>query len=130
MKGEKKMTKSKTAIAIAILVFAMAFSLFALPTNAQPGVTLRTYPFVDAIPNPVGVGEDLLIRFGILQQTPNVAFGYSGLTVTITRPDGTTETRGPFATDSTGGTYTLYPATQVGTYKVKANFPQQVCTFE
>jgi len=123
------MTKNKTAIAIAILMFAMAFSLFALPTNAQPGVTLKTYPFVDAIPNPVGVGEDLLIRFGILQQTPNVAFGYSGLTVTITRPDGTTETRGPFTTDSTGGTYTLYPATQVGTYKIKANFPEQVWTF-
>jgi len=123
------MTKSKTAIAIAILMFAMAFSLFALPANAQPGVTLKTYPFVDAIPNPVGVGEDLLIRFGILQQTPNVAFGYSGLTVTITRPDGTTETRGPFTTDSTGGTYTLYPATQVGTYKVKASFPEQVWTF-
>jgi hypothetical protein len=110
-------------------MFAMAFSLFALPANAQPGVTLKTYPFVDAIPNPVGVGEDLLIRFGILQQTPNVAFGYSGLTVTITRPDGTTETRGPFTTDSTGGTYTLYPATQVGTYKVKASFPEQVWTF-
>ena len=63
-----KMTKSKTIIAIAILIFAMAFSLFALPTNANRAPTLKTYPFIDAIPNPVGVGEQVLIRFGIFMR--------------------------------------------------------------
>jgi hypothetical protein len=123
------MTKTKTAIAIAILMFSMAFSLVALPTNAQPGVSRKTYAYVDAIPNPVGVGDECLIRFGIFQQTPNVAFGYSGLTVTMVKPDGTTQTLGPFMTDSTGSGYTLHTFSELGTYKLTANFPEQIWTF-
>jgi hypothetical protein len=72
----------------------MAASLVAYPANAQPGVTRKTYCFVDAVPNPVGAGDDCLIRFGIFQQTPNVVYGYSGLTVTMVNPDGTTTTLG------------------------------------
>lgn len=121
----KLLARKTMAIAVAFLILAMTFSLVALPTNAQPGVTLKTYAFIDAIPNPVGVGEDVLIRFGILQQLPNVADGYEGLTVTVTRPDQTTETLGPARTDSTGGTYSLYTPNQEGTYKLKTNFPEQ-----
>ncbi len=120
------MTRNKTTITIAILVFAMAFSLFASNSNAQPGVTLRTYPFIDAVPSPVGVGEDVLIRFGILQQLPSVADGYEGLTITVTKPDNTTQTLGPLKTDSTGGTATLYVPNAVGTYTLKLNYPEQV----
>jgi hypothetical protein len=126
--GEWKMTKSKTTIAIAILIFAMAFSLFALPTNAQ-GTKLRTYPFVDAISNPAGVGEQVLIKVGILQQAPNVVFGYTGLTVTVVKPDGTTETLGPVRTDSTGGSYVMYTPNEAGTYKLTGHFPEQIWTF-
>ena len=122
------MTNSKTAIAIAILVFAMAFSLFALPTNAQTP-KLRTYPFVDAISNPSGVGEEVLIRVGILQQTPNVAYGYTGLTVTVVKPDGTSQTLGPVTTDSTGGSYVMYTPSTAGTYKLTGHFPEQIWTF-
>jgi hypothetical protein len=67
----------------------------------------------------------VLIRFGILQQLPSVEDGYAGLTVSITRPDNTTETLGPITTDSTGGTARLYTPNQVGTYKLKLNFPEQ-----
>ena len=125
-----KMTKYKTTIAIAILTFAMAASLIALPAYAQPPVEQRkTYCFVDAVPNPVGVGDDCLIRFGIFQQTPNVVFGYSGITVTMVKPDGTSETLGPFGTDSTGAGYTMHTFATAGTYKLTAHFPQQVWTF-
>jgi hypothetical protein len=121
-----KIAKNKTAaIVIAILIFAMAFSLFALPTNAQPGTSLKTYPYVDATPNPVGVGEQTLIRFGILQQLPSVEDGYAGLTISVTKPDTATETLGPYTTDSTGSTVALYTPNQVGTYKLKLNFPEQ-----
>ena len=121
-----KLFKCETYATIAILILSMAVSFVALPAIAQPGVTLKTYPFIDAIPNPVGVGEDVLIRFGILQQLPSVEYGYEGLTVTVTKPDGNTETLGPFKTDSTGSTYTMYKPTAAGTYKLKLNFPEQV----
>jgi hypothetical protein len=118
------MTKYKTTIAIAILIFAMAFSIVALPTKAQPGVTLKTYPFIDAVPNPTGVGQEVLLRFGILQQLPSVQYGYSGLTITVAKPDGTTETLGPYTTDSTGGSGVLYTPTQVGNYNFTTHFPE------
>jgi PQQ-like domain len=123
------MTNYKTAIAVTILVFAMTFSFVALPAKAQPGVTLKTYPFIDAVPNPTGVGEEVLLRFGILEQTPNVVYGYPGLTITVVKPSGTTETLGPYTTDSTGGTGVLYTPTEVGTYNLTTNFPAQVWTF-
>lgn len=125
-----KMTKYKTTIAISILVFAMAASLIALPANAQPPVEQRkTYCFVDAVPNPVGTGDECLIRFGIFQQTPNVVYGYSGITVTMVKPDNTSTTLGPFGTDSTGAGYTMYTFATAGTYKLTAHFPQQVWWF-
>jgi len=122
-----QIAKNKTAaIAIAIfLMSAVAISLVALPAMAQPGTTLKTYPVIDATPNPVGVGEQVLIRFGILQQLGSVELGWKGLTVSVIRPDNTTETLGPYTTDSTGGTTVLYTPNQVGTYKLKTNFPEQ-----
>ena len=122
-----QLAKNKTAaIAIAIfLMSAMAISLVALPAMAQPGVTRKTYPFIDADPNPVGVSQQVLIRFGILQQAGSVEWGWKGLTVSIIRPDNTTETLGPYETDSTGGTATIYTPSQVGIYKLKLNFPEQ-----
>ncbi|MEM2082002.1 MAG: hypothetical protein QW744_07015, partial [Candidatus Bathyarchaeia archaeon] len=67
-----KLIKCKTYTAIAILTFAMAISLVALPATAQPGVTLASFPILDVVPNPVGVGENALIRFGVMQQLPSV----------------------------------------------------------
>ena len=115
--------KPKTAIAL-LITSIFAVSLLAVPSaNAQ--LTQKTYAFIDATPNPVGVGEQVLIRFGITQQLGSVQYGWEGLTVTIVKPDGTTETRGPYKTDSTGGTAIVYVPEQTGTYKLTVNFPEQ-----
>ncbi len=109
-------------------MLAMAASLVASPvTKAQPGTTLKTYPFVDAIPNPVGVGEQVLIKFGVLQELGSVEYGWSDLTVTVVKPDGTTQTLGPKDTDSTGSTYEMFVPDDAGTYKLTAHFPEQGC---
>jgi len=121
-----KLIKCKTYAAIAILTFAMAISLVALPATAQPGVTRASFPILDVVPNPVGVGENALIRFGVMQQLPSVYDGYEGLTLTITKPDGTTENFGPYKTDSTGSTFMNYVPATTGTYKVKMVFPEQI----
>ncbi|MEM2999271.1 MAG: hypothetical protein QXX34_01950 [Candidatus Bathyarchaeia archaeon] len=116
-----------TAIAI-VLMFAMAASLVALPTaNAQ--ATKQTYAFIGAKPNPVGVGQEVLLHFGITIPTRNVNDKWRGLTVTVTRPDVTTETLGPFDTDSTGGTGTVYRPTMAGNYTLQAHFPEQWYNF-
>jgi hypothetical protein len=84
-----------------------------------------TYAFIGALPNPVGVGQEVLLHVGITQPLTNVAYGWDDLTVTVTRPDGHTETLGPFRTDATGGTGTVYVPTMAGNYTLQTHFPEQ-----
>jgi len=95
--------------------------------DAQPFMptTKKTYPYVGLIPSTVGVNQEVLIHLGILTTTAGTIHSWEGLTVTVTKPDGTTQTLGTFSTDSTGGTGTSYTPTQVGTYSFKTNFPEQ-----
>jgi outer membrane protein assembly factor BamB len=121
--------KSKATAVSLFLMFAMAVSLFALPAaNAQ--ASAKTYPYIGAMPNPVGVGQEVLFHFGISEAAAHPQEGWEGLTVTVTRPDGTTETLGPFKTDTTGGSGTVYVPTTAGTYYVQTHFPEQVVTAE
>ena len=123
MKTLKNKTMA-TLIAL-ILVSSMAISLVALPTaNAQSKMT--TYAFIGATPNPVGVGQQTLLDVGITDQLNSVSLGWTGITITVTAPDGTVTTLGPFRTDATGGTGTTFTPTMVGTYTLQTNFPQQV----
>ncbi|NVM24048.1 MAG: PQQ-binding-like beta-propeller repeat protein, partial [Desulfobacterales bacterium] len=57
---------------------------------------------------------------------PTTTDGWEGLTVTVTKPDGTTETLGPYRTDSTGITGDIYVPNQVGTYYLQTHFPEQM----
>ena len=121
------MSNRKVATVITIVLsFAIATSLIAIPYGyAALDYHKTTYPYVGSTPNPVGVGEETLIHLGISDEMQDYFHGYTGLTVTVTKPDGTTETLGPFRTDSTGGTGTIYRPTQVGTYYLQTNFPAQ-----
>src|SRR4030067_3584566 len=96
-------TKAMSSILTLILVSSVALTLLALPTaNAQS--TRITYPFIDAIPNPVGVNQETLLNFGALNYLTTATDGWKGITVTITKPNGDIETLGPINTDSTGAT--------------------------
>ncbi|MGD6850981.1 MAG: hypothetical protein ACQCN6_02845 [Candidatus Bathyarchaeia archaeon] len=104
----------------------MVMTIPAIPTTtAQENNTQATYPFIEAIPNPAGVGQRVIVRFGILQALANTFLGWKNITVTVVKPDNHTETLGPFTTDSTGGSTTIYIPDQIGTYKLTTNFPEQ-----
>ena len=107
-----------------ILLSSIAISLTSISTVSAQGA-LKTYAFVGATPNPIGVGQQAVFRFGITDQLAAPEYAWTGLTVTVTHPDGTTETLGPFKTDATGGTYTLYTPSIVGNYTIQSHFPQQ-----
>jgi outer membrane protein assembly factor BamB len=119
----KKKTMS-SAIAI-FLMSTVVLTLLALPT-ANGQATRIAYPFVDAVPNPVGVNQETLINFGLINFLQTAADSWKDITVTITKPDGTTDTIGPVNTDSTGATGRSYVPDQIGTYFLQTNFPQQV----
>ncbi|MCW3999220.1 MAG: PQQ-binding-like beta-propeller repeat protein [Candidatus Bathyarchaeota archaeon] len=77
------------------------------------------------MPNPVGVNQEVLVWLGVTDYLENESQGWKGLTVSVTRPDGTNETLGPFTTDSTGSTGTVYIPNQVGNYTFQTHFPAQ-----
>jgi len=111
---------------MSFLLAVLAVSAFATPgASAQQPIRKKTFPYINAIPNPVGVGQEVLFHTGEL--TPH-AHGYGwDVEVIITKPDGTKETIRA-KTDSTGGTGVLYVPDQVGVYKVQTHFPEQAIT--
>jgi len=88
-------------------------------------VTRESYPYLGAIPNPVGVNQPVLFHVGITRQLPRVDYGWEGLSISIKRPDGEIETIDNIRTDSTGGTGRMYTPTIVGTYECQTIFPKQ-----
>ncbi len=124
----KKFGIDKTANAKAILLICIfAVSLIALPTAySQVAGTKKTYAFIGANPNPAAVNNQVAIHFGISHEVGGPTSGWEGLTVTVTKPDGTVETLGPYRTDSTGGSARIYTPTMVGTYYLQTHFPQQL----
>ena len=121
--------KRTTTLIALLLMLAMIAPIIALPdANAQG--TRASYAFIGATPNPVGIGQETLLHVGITQQLQRVQMGWEGLTVTIEKPDGKTETLGPIRTDSTGGTGVGYVPTMAGNYTLRTHFPEQVTTSE
>ena len=121
--------KTKLSTIVLILVLTISAMLVALPTAiAQEPATRKTYAYIGAIPNPVGVNQEILIHFGITHPVDWPQTGWVDLTVTIERPDGGVDTLGPTDTDFTGGTASIYVPDMVGTYKLQSHFPQQVIT--
>jgi len=91
------------------------------PTGVTPDITIPTQAFLAVTPNPVGVGQTLLVNVWI---TPalDVSRYHIGYTVTITNPDNTTETKtmNSYYADSTA--WFNYVPNKVGTYKFQFNF--------
>jgi len=121
-------TRTKQIISILlVLSFALSAIMATLPTAiSQTNGIKATYSYVGAVPNPVNVGGEVLIHLGITDAMAGINNGWQGLTVTVTKPDGTSETLGPFKTDSTGGTGTVYIPQMLGNYTLQTNCPQQI----
>ena len=129
MKNVKTFAKINGFVAALVLSFVIGLSMVALPiASAQQADKVTTYPFIGAIPNPVGVGQEVLLHIGITMPLQSAEMGWEGLTVTVKKPDGKTETLGPYKTDSTGGTGVVYIPSMAGNYTLQLHFPEQVTT--
>jgi hypothetical protein len=116
--------KIKTIIPL-ILIATIILQILALSPVYAAVYNKKTYAYIGATPNPVGIEQEVLIHVGISDALNNVADGFEDLTVTVTKPDNTTETLGPFRTDSTGGTGTVMVPSMTGTYYLQTHFPAQ-----
>lgn len=123
-----KHLESNTKISTIALILLLTLSaiVISLPlATAQPGTTWNTWSICTVTPDVVGVNQPVLVAMGVTRQTAWPQAGWSGITVSVVRPDGTSEILGPFMTDTTGLTGAIYTPTQVGTYTFQSRFPQQ-----
>ena len=132
-----KFAKEKTSSAIALLiVLSMALTIVALPiANAHTPIwKTPTFAFISVAPNPVGVGQYVNVIMWIDKTCPGAAFDndirFHDYKLTITKPDGTTETHSwPTAIDTTSSQYYRYTPSETGEYTFKFDFPEQTYTY-
>jgi hypothetical protein len=137
MKNAKESNDRKLLAILALfLMISVVFTVNALP-NVSAHTPPQTYPTVAGIivrPNPVGVGQQVgLLMF--IDKAPPLAQGdfgerYHNYTVTITKPDNSTETLGPFNSDAISFGYAYYTPTQIGSYTFVFHFPQTLIVNE
>ena len=131
-----KTSKNKiSAILITILfIISMTSAGTMIPiTSAHtPQWNIPTYAYLNVAPNPVGVGQPVIVVFWLNQIAPTAA-GIAGMrfqnyTVTITAPDGTNTTQGPITADPISSGYITYTPTAIGNYTFQFSFPGQIAT--
>jgi outer membrane protein assembly factor BamB len=145
--GKNRKINTICSIAItAVFIFSILATIdTSVYGKAYPDIT--TSGFISAAPNTIGVGQQLVVNFWI-QPAPqypsgyaqNIAIsnlGYANVTVTFTKPDGTTDTFKPSNpslaaigvapgwTESLGTSYFNYKPDRVGTWSVTFSFPGQ-----
>ena len=126
-----KFTKNKIAtFVIAIfLMLSMTASMMLLPTTDahMPAWQIPTYAYIQAMPNTVGVGQQVDIFFWLTNYYYGVTV-YNGLNfhnfeLTITAPNGKITTEAFANINPTSAQDFLYVPDQVGTYNLTFTYP-------
>jgi hypothetical protein len=135
--------KTKLLTATAIVLFIASILLVEIPVQPvqaqlapqQPyigpmkagdtaAVTAVTRAFLSFVPNPIGVGQTLLVNFWINPALPSndVIIPEGGYVITITKPDGTKDIRTMRSEPATAANWFQYVPDQVGQYSLKFEF--------
>ncbi len=105
-------------------VFLLSMSMLAMlaGVSSVSAADQETRAFLSLNPNPVGVNQPVDVT-AILQPIPPLATDkFTGMTITITKPDGTTETVGPLTSSPIGSQYFVYTPTMTGNYQFKFTY--------
>jgi outer membrane protein assembly factor BamB len=125
----KNTNKTKRTQTIFALILILTMTIFATGTQFANAAEAETWAFISVLPNPVGVGEEVHVAFW-LSLVPPTAMGGQGerwenMQVTIEKPDGTTETKGPYTSEPIGAAFFSYVPTMTGVYSFQFSFPGQ-----
>ncbi len=124
------MNHQKATTLATVIIVSLLFSV-ALVTAIQTAAAemqIGTKAFVACAPAPLGVGQTTSVTLFIEPIPPTPADRFHNLEVTITSPDGKTESKGPYSTWETGTSSFLYTPANTGTYTIELNYPGE--TFE
>jgi hypothetical protein len=125
----------KIVIAIILtLTITVPLANLSLANAHTPPWTIVSYAYLQAGPNPVGVGQSALILMWVDGPMRNAALENDirrhDFKLTITAPDGTKETfNWPIVADPTSTQFIRYTPTQIGTYTLDFYYPGQTYTW-
>ena len=134
MKIWKNKSKATAIVFVLLLTLTAMFVTLPIVSAHDPPWETPSWAFMSVAPNPIGVGQQVLIVMW-LNDYPRTAVGQYGdrwdnMYVDITKPDGSQETLGPFTSDPVGSAFTTYIPTQVGDYTFVFRFEGDVLTGE
>jgi hypothetical protein len=124
-----KTLKNKIAAATIAIIFILSMATSATlisKVSAATTTNLPTYAFLEVNPNPCGIGQT--VTLDMFLAVPLLDSELAKFTVAVTDPSGTKTTLGPFTSDTTGGTYTLYTPAKTGNYTFELTYLGQNLT--
>ncbi len=124
------------ALITVILVAVISTQLILLPSaNAHsPSWSVVSYAYVSVAPSPVGIGQTVQVYMWVDTPMPSAAttndIRRHGYQLTITKPNGETESHSwDRIDDTTGMQFWAYTPDQLGTYTLKFNYAGQTYTW-
>jgi hypothetical protein len=127
--------KNKTmAISIVLLLMLSITSSMIIVESVNATINVGTNAWVTAAPDPVGVGQTVIIGMGLVQVNPlsqlltsaNVSNVWNNYKLSIVDPTGVTTTAGPFTADYTAVSSYAFTPNTVGNYTITFIFPGQL----
>ncbi|MHA1542943.1 MAG: outer membrane protein assembly factor BamB family protein, partial [Candidatus Hodarchaeales archaeon] len=114
--------KNKT-LSIITLIILLTVPLFILNTESVEAANIQPSAFLSVNPNPVGVNQPVQFTIWLAPITVSQDDVFHEFTVSITKPDGTTQTRGPLTAYAMGTQFLQFTPTTVGEYTIKFSYP-------
>jgi hypothetical protein len=118
----KYISLASTIVLAAVLLVAFLVPMFNV-TFVKALTNVPTYAYLSLNPNPISPGEYTVVNMWLQPIPPTAADVFHGFKVFITKPDGTTETRGPFKSSAIGSQYFTYVPATSGSYLFKMTYP-------
>ena len=130
------MNKTKITLIALLLISTMSASLILLPntTAHTPAWEIPTWAYIAASPNPVGVGQQVIVVVWLNEPLPGALMEneirFHDYKLTITAPNGDNKTvNWDVVWDTTSSAYTTLTPDQIGTYKLTFSYPGQTYTW-
>ncbi|MDH5771421.1 MAG: PQQ-binding-like beta-propeller repeat protein, partial [Candidatus Bathyarchaeota archaeon] len=117
-------SESKVSTVALVLVLTIAATVIIVVPVASAQQTFPTVAYLSFRPNPIGVGQNLLVNVWVTPGLPAVR-GYEGYVVTITDPDGNVENISLPRTHGDGTQWFEYVPDKVGKWYLQFSFPGQ-----
>jgi hypothetical protein len=123
MQTEHFSNRKKTIVTFVLVLLLTASALLVTLEQANAVTSFQTNAFISLAPNPVGVNQNCHVRLFLSYFPPTANDYFHGFRYTITKPDGTTQTAGPFTSDPNGAYDFSFAPTAIGVYNFQFSYP-------